>query len=83
MYPKYIKTVLKDLTDKGLEVLYIGAFGSFNYGLETNNSDYDMKAIINIDTCKLSMTSLEHKIFDYKFYRIAHEKCIESFARRL
>lgn len=67
MYPKYIKTVLKDLTEKGLEVLYIGAFGSFNYGLETNNSDYDMKAIVNIDTCKLLINGLEHKIFDYKF----------------
>lgn len=67
MYPKYIKTVLKCLTEKGLEVLYIGAFGSFNYGLETNNSDYDMKAIINIDTNKLSIESLNKKIFDYAF----------------
>lgn len=67
MYPKYIKTVLKGLTEKGLEVLYIGAFGSFNYGLETNNSDYDMKAIINIDTNKLSIENLNKKIFDYAF----------------
>lgn len=67
MYPKYIETVLKDLTEKGLEVLYIGAFGSFNYGLETNNSDYDMKAIINIDTSKLSIEYFVQKIFNYTF----------------
>lgn len=67
MYPKYFKIVLKDLTEKGLEVLYIGAFGSFNYGLETNNSDYDMKAIININTSKLLIDGLEQKTFNYKF----------------
>ena len=67
MYSKYIKTVLKDLTEKGLEVLYIGAFGSFNYGLETNNSDYDVKAIINIDTSKLLIEHLKQKTFDYVF----------------
>lgn len=83
MYPKYIKTVLKDLTDKGYNVLYIGAFGSFNYGLETNNSDYDMKAIINIDTSKLSSTSSsEQKTFNYEFGQCEVVNLIE-FGKKL
>lgn len=67
MYSVYINKVLKYLTEEGYEVLYIGAFGSFNYGLETDKSDYDMKAIVNIDTTKLLRKDLTSKTVNFTF----------------
>lgn len=67
MYLGYINKVLKYLTEEGYDVLYIGAFGSFNYGLETDNSDYDMKAIVNIDTTKLLRKDLTYKTVNFTF----------------
>ena len=67
MYPVYINRVLKDLTNRGFEVLYIGAFGSFNYGLETENSDYDMKAIINNSIDDVLLHTYDSKQFNYSF----------------
>lgn len=67
MYPVYIKRVLKDLTNRGFEVLYIGAFGSFNYELETENSDYDMKAIINNNIDDVLLHTYDSRRFNYSF----------------
>lgn len=50
MYAEYIDKVLKEVTDKGYKVAYIGVISHFNYGLETGNSDYvDIKAIVYPD----------------------------------
>lgn len=50
MYAEYIDKVLKEVTDKGYKVAYIGVISQFNYGLETENSDYvDIKAIVYPD----------------------------------
>ena len=50
MYSEYIEKVLKEATDKGYKVAYIGVISQFNYGLETENSDYvDIKVIVYPD----------------------------------
>ena len=50
MYSEYIEKVLKEVTDKGYKVAYIGVISQFNYGLETENSDYvDIKVIVYPD----------------------------------
>jgi len=43
--------ISEDLKDKGYNVFYIGLYGSQNYGLDTDESDFDYKAIIipNLD----------------------------------
>lgn len=81
MFTNYIKVVLNDLTNKGYEVLYIGAFGSFNYGLETDNSDYDMKAIVNFNVRSL-YTEKDKNMIEYKFGQCEVMNLIE-FGKKL
>lgn len=43
---KYINQVKKKLEEKNYNVLYIGLYGSQNYGLTDEQSDIDLKAIV-------------------------------------
>ena len=64
MYSEYIEKVLKEVTDKGYKVAYIGVISSLNYGLETENSDcVDIKAIVYPDfhNIMLRYTNDKHK----------------------
>ena len=64
MYSEYIEKVLKEVTDKGYKVAYIGVISQFNYGLETENSDYvDIKVIVYPDfhNIMLRYTNDKHK----------------------
>lgn len=46
MYAQYIDEVLKEVTNKGYKVAYIGAVDPHNYGLDGHISDHKMKAIV-------------------------------------
>lgn len=49
MYHKideYIQTIRQDLSNKTMGVVYIGVFGSYNYGVADEHSDFDFKAIV-------------------------------------
>ena len=64
MYAEYIEKVLKEVTDKGYKVAYIGVISSLNYGLETKNSDcVDIKVIVYPDfhNIMLRYTNDKHK----------------------
>ena len=67
MYSEYIEKVLKEVTDKGYKVAYIGVISSLNYGLETENSDYDMKAIINNSIDDVLLHTYDSRRFNYSF----------------
>lgn len=67
MYACYMDAILKDLENKGYEVLYLAAFGSYNYGLENENSDFDAKAIINVSEFDLVNNSHKHNLIKYSF----------------
>ena len=67
MYSKYIDISVKDLKNKGYNVLYLAAFGSYNYGLQTKNSDFDMKAIIETNESELFKNPKPHSFVKYQF----------------
>lgn len=43
-----LKTVADDIRSKGFKVIYIGAFGSYNYNLTSPSSDIDLKIIVDV-----------------------------------
>lgn len=67
MCSKNIENTVKDLKNKGYTVLYIAAFGSYNYGLETRESDFDMKAVVYINEIDLYKNPKSHSIVKYHF----------------
>lgn len=62
----HIQVILDDLRSNKFIVVYIGIFGSYNYGLADENSDYDFKAIVipNIDSERQFVDTL---LFKYDF----------------
>lgn len=51
-----IKTVADDIRSKGFKIIYIGAFGSYNYNLFDQLSDLDLKVVVEVP--------IERKIFE-------------------
>ena len=49
MYPQYIEEVLKEVTNKGYKVAYIGAVDPYHYGLDGDINNHKMKAIVYPD----------------------------------
>lgn len=43
-----IKTVADDIRSKGFKVVFIGAFGSYNYNLVDQSSDLDLKVVVDV-----------------------------------
>lgn len=67
MYSKYIDATLKDLKDKKYTVLYLAAFGSYNYGLQNEKSDFDMKAIVDVSELELYKNPYNHSLIKYQY----------------
>jgi hypothetical protein len=62
----HIQTILSDLTLRDYDVLYIGVFGSWNYELADEQSDYDFKAIISLKPDQIEM-NINDVVIKYDF----------------
>lgn len=74
MYAQYIEEVLKEVTNKGYKVAYIGAVDPCHYGLDGDISNHKMKAIVYPDFHNI-MLRYDNNNHKSEYIHFPFEKC--------